>query len=164
MEETVEVNEAFQNLTHYVYRKENPYPKATKRLGAILLVVNIAIPVVKIIIGFTHIHECPANPYVPFFLYSSGILQLSFVVTFVIKILSKMALQLVLGVACFGVFLVGSVTTFVEYQPDYYLDSWRYCDYSLYTFAYYCYIIEFLMLSVIILYVCIVFSFYTLKE
>ncbi|CAH1967053.1 unnamed protein product [Acanthoscelides obtectus] len=164
MEETVEVNEAFQRLTRYVYRKPNPYPKATKRLGAILLVVNIAIPIVKLTIGFTHIGDCPTNPYVPLFLCITGILQLSFVVTFVIKILSKMAFQLVLGVACLSMFLIGSVTTFAEYQPDFYLDSWRYCDYSLFIFAYYCYIVEYLLLSVITLYVCIVFAFYSVKE
>nr|CAI5839997.1 unnamed protein product [Callosobruchus analis] len=158
------VNEAFQNITHYVYRKPNPYPKDTRRLGIIVLIVCIIIPVVKIIIGITHRNYCDTNRHIPALLYMTGFVQLSFVVTFIVKILSKMIIQFILGVTCVTMFLVGSVGTFIEYQPDYYKGSWRYCDYNLYMFAFYCYIGEYLVLAIVILYVCIMFAFYIVDE
>nr|CAI5840000.1 unnamed protein product [Callosobruchus analis] len=133
-------NEALQNITHYVYRKPNPYPKDTIRLGIIVLIVCIIIPVVNIVIGITHRNYCDTNRHIPALLYMTGFVQLSFVVTFIVKILSKMIIQFILGVTCVTMFLVGSVGTSTEYQPDHYKGSWRYCDYNLFIFALYCYI------------------------
>ncbi|CAH1993939.1 unnamed protein product [Acanthoscelides obtectus] len=163
-EEALLVNKAFQNVTNYVYRKPNPYPQDTKRLGIIVLIFCIAIPVVKIIIGITHRNECDTNKHIPTLLYITGFLQVCFAVTFIVKFLSKMIFQLILGVGCVTMFLIGSVGTFIEYQPDYYKGSWRYCDYNLYMFAFFCYIAEYLMLAVVVLYVCIMFAFYIPDE
>nr|CAI5839999.1 unnamed protein product [Callosobruchus analis] len=100
---------------YIVDEKPNPYPKDTRRLGIIVLIVCIIIPVVKIIIGITHRNYCDTNRHIPALLYMTGFVQLSFVVTFIVKILSKMIIQFILGVTCVTMFLVGSVGTSTEY-------------------------------------------------
>nr|CAI5839998.1 unnamed protein product [Callosobruchus analis] len=131
-------NEALQNITHYVYRKPNPYPKDTRRLGTIVLIVCIIIPVVKIIIGITHRNYCDTNIILCGDFHREDSDEDDHSVHSGSDV-------------CYNV-LVGSVGTFIEYQPDYYKGSWRYCDYNLYMFAFYCYIGEYLVLAIVILY------------
>ncbi|KAK4329387.1 hypothetical protein Pmani_000243 [Petrolisthes manimaculis] len=121
----------------------------------VMIGVTIVIPVFMIIVGSLKINECPAEPFIPIYLVVGG--------TFgVVKVLLSLQgpinrqlrdeengsgdnqipwhrrLQFSGSINFFLAvwFILGCVWVYRIYRPSYDHSSWKYCDFSLYQFAF----------------------------
>lgn len=141
-------------------------------LGAVgctvILGVTIIIPICMIVMGTVYLHECPQGEYIPVYLLVGGIFgilkQLLHLSARVRKReedieaehLRQSPTQTLLNCFMLGWFIIGSVWVYKEFVPNYdpAKEGGRYCNKSLYLFAFWLITSVYILLGTAIVCLC----------
>lgn len=113
----------------------------------IMLGVTIGMPISMIAIGALYLNECPQGEYIPIYLLVGGIFVLLNQVITVenglcqrteqrIDRVQRTPMQSLIVFFLFGWFILGSVWVYKEYEPNYDPSLGKYCNKTLYLFAF----------------------------
>ncbi|XP_022901730.2 transmembrane protein 272-like [Onthophagus taurus] len=141
-------------------------------LGAVgctvILGVTIIVPICMIVMGLIYLHECPQGEYIPVYLLVGGIFgilkQLLHLSTRVRQReedqqeeqLRQSPTQTLLNCFMLGWFIIGSVWVYKEYEPNYdpLKDNGKYCNKSLYLFAFWLITAVYILIGTVTLCLC----------
>lgn len=140
-------------------------------LGAVgctvILGVTIIVPICMIVMGLIYLHDCPQGEYIPVYLLVGGIFgilkQLLHLSTRVRQReeereqeqLRQTPTQTLLNCFMLGWFIIGSVWVYKEYEPNYDpAKDVKYCNKSLYLFAFWLITSVYILLGTITLCLC----------
>ncbi|XP_065159664.1 transmembrane protein 272-like [Atheta coriaria] len=134
----------------------------------IILGVTIAIPICMIVMGSIYLHECPQGEYIPVYLLVGGIFgilkQLLHLSARVrerqedrdAEHLRQSPTQALLNCFMLGWFIIGSVWVYKEFEPNYdpNKENGRYCNKSLYLFAFWLITSVYILLGTVTVCLC----------
>lgn len=110
--------------------------------------MTVVIPICMVVFGSLYMHQCPVNEYIPVYLLVGGIFgivkQLLNLSTRVRQReedraeerLRQSPTQTLINCFMLGWFIIGSYWIYKEYEPNYDPSKGKYCNKSLYLFAF----------------------------
>ncbi|XP_017779908.1 PREDICTED: uncharacterized protein LOC108565133 [Nicrophorus vespilloides] len=134
----------------------------------VILGVTIIIPICMIAMGSIYLHECPQGEYIPVYLLVGGIFgivkQLLHLSARVRKReeereeehLRQSPTQTLLNCFMLGWFIIGSVWVYKEFEPNYdpMKENGKYCNKSLYLFAFWLITSVYILLGTVTICLC----------
>lgn len=132
----------------------------------IILGVTIVIPVCMIVIGSIYLYDCPQGEYIPIYLLVGGgfgvlkqLLHLSARVRQRVEEqeeerVRQSPTQTLLNCFMLGWFIIGSMWVYKEYEPNYEPKLGKYCNRTLYLFAFWLITSVYIVLAIIIICLC----------
>ncbi|KAL1488941.1 hypothetical protein ABEB36_014726 [Hypothenemus hampei] len=117
------------------------------------------LPLIKIIFGARYVQDCPTNDWLPRYMLIGGFLQICFVIILIYKPFREPFVLTAVGLAVFIWMIIASINIFVEWKPDFFLGGWRYCNKNLFYFTFFVSIAEYIICSVLIVYICTQFAY-----
>jgi hypothetical protein len=118
----------------------------------IVIGVKIGIPICMIAMGSIYLHDCPQGEYIPIYLLIAGIFDILNQLLDLSPILSP--IQAVISWFMFIWFIIGSVWVYKEYEPNYDPSLGKYCNRTLYLFAFWLTTSIYTVLGVATLFFC----------
>ncbi|XP_066249081.1 transmembrane protein 272-like isoform X2 [Euwallacea similis] len=128
-------------------------------LRRICIVINLVIPVSKVIFGLQYLNSCPTNTWLPIYILVGALLQSSFLIMFVYKPFRHTAALVTVGLTASLWMIIASINIIVEWKPNFFLGGWRYCNKTFFYFAFFVSISEYIILAVLVLYICTHFAY-----
>ncbi|XP_069703193.1 transmembrane protein 272-like isoform X2 [Periplaneta americana] len=132
----------------------------------IILGVTIVIPICMIVIGSIYLHDCPQGEYIPIYLLVGGgfgvlkqLLHLSARVRQreeeqEEERIRQSPTQTLINCFMLGWFIIGSVWVYKEYEPNYDPLRGKYCNRTLYLFAFWLITSVYIVLGIITMCLC----------
>ncbi|XP_023723027.1 transmembrane protein 272 isoform X2 [Cryptotermes secundus] len=133
---------------------------------SIVLGVTIVIPICMIAMGSIYLYDCPQGEYIPIYLLIGGIFGiLKQLLDLSAKVrqreeeqeeerIRQSPTQTVINCFMLGWFIIGSVWVYKEYEPNYDPTRGKYCNRTLYLFAFWLITSVYVVLGVITLCLC----------
>lgn len=133
---------------------------------SIVLGVTIVIPICMIAMGSIYLYDCPQGEYIPIYLLIGGIFG---IIKQLLDLSAKVRqreeereeerirqspTQTVINCFMLGWFIIGSVWVYKEYEPNYDPSRGKYCNRTLYLFAFWLITSVYIVLGVITLCLC----------
>ncbi|OXU31593.1 hypothetical protein TSAR_010255 [Trichomalopsis sarcophagae] len=132
----------------------------------IILGITIVIPLCMMIIGGLYLYDCPQGEYIPVYLLVGGgfgvfkqLLHLSARVRHCREEqeeerIRQSSTQTLINCFMLGWFIIGSMWVYKEYQPNYDPALGKYCNKTLYLFAFWLITSVYIMLAITIVCIC----------
>ncbi|XP_063242855.1 transmembrane protein 272-like [Bacillus rossius redtenbacheri] len=132
----------------------------------VILGVTIVVPICMVVIGSIYLNECTQGEYIPIYLLVGGgfgiLKQLLHLSTRVRQHqeeqeeerLRQSPTQTLLNCFMLGWFIIGSVWVYKEYEPNYDPSQGKYCNRTLYQFAFWLITSVYIALGIITLCLC----------
>ncbi|XP_066139600.1 transmembrane protein 272-like isoform X2 [Euwallacea fornicatus] len=133
-------------------------------LRRVCIVINLFIPVSKVIFGLQYFNSCPTNTWLPIYIIVGALLQSSFLIMFVYKPLRHTAALVTVGLIASLWMIIASINIIVEWKPNFFLGGWRYCNKTFFYYAFFISISEYIILAVLVLYMCTYFAYTNPKD
>ncbi|XP_050315778.1 transmembrane protein 272-like [Anthonomus grandis grandis] len=154
-----QVDTAWQDYSLDAPKIDNPIPQHTKGLRQMCIVVQVALPLLKIIFGSVFYKSCPTNHVMPTYMIVGGILQFMFIFTMAYRPWRQTIFLPLFGIATLLWNLIASINIFLEWKPDFFLGGWRYCDKTFFYFVFFISAFEYIIAAVLGLYICTIFAY-----
>ncbi|GLV35534.1 hypothetical protein CBL_01317 [Carabus blaptoides fortunei] len=132
----------------------------------IILGVSFVIPICMIVIGSVYLHECPQNQYIPIYLLVGGIFGImKQVLHLSVRVkkqgeerdeenLRQSPTQTLLCCFMLGWFIIGSIWVYKEFEPNYDPAQGKYCNKTLYMFAFWLITSVYVTIAIITMCLC----------
>ncbi|XP_066249072.1 transmembrane protein 272-like isoform X1 [Euwallacea similis] len=154
-----QIDSAWKTYSLDAPKVPNPIPNDTLGLRRICIVINLVIPVSKVIFGLQYLNSCPTNTWLPIYILVGALLQSSFLIMFVYKPFRHTAALVTVGLTASLWMIIASINIIVEWKPNFFLGGWRYCNKTFFYFAFFVSISEYIILAVLVLYICTHFAY-----
>ncbi|XP_076245405.1 uncharacterized protein LOC143185955 isoform X2 [Calliopsis andreniformis] len=108
---------------------------------AILIGLTIVVPVAMIVIGGIYLNDCPQGEYIPIYLLVGGAIAIFKQLLHLLRKVGQRPedqspMLTLINCFIFGWFITGSMWVYKEYEPNYDPALGKYCNKTLYLFAF----------------------------
>ncbi|XP_015600520.1 uncharacterized protein LOC107270219 [Cephus cinctus] len=135
---------------------------------SIILGVSIVLPISMMIIGGLYLYDCPQGEYIPvYLLVGGGFSVLKQLLHLSARVrqrqeerdeerIRQSPTQTLINCFMLGWFIIGSMWVYKEYQPNYDPSQGKYCNKTLYLFAFWLITSAYILLGVVTAALCII--------
>ncbi|XP_011495068.1 PREDICTED: uncharacterized protein LOC105359997 [Ceratosolen solmsi marchali] len=144
-----------------VHEKQKHISDLLQNISIILLgtigytIIVFAIPACMIIIAAFYFYDCPEDKFIPFYLLVGGGFEV-FNKLFFLCTNIQIVNNTIMNTCRVGWFILGSVSVYKVYEPNYDPALGKYCNKTLYLFAFYLITLGYIIIALEIFYFCVI--------